>query len=113
MDIKEQITLTVINEFLHVFKISSIKSLKELPKIEKILFENHKNELNLIIDKYIEKLHEHYHAKEISFYDRKRMRNYSYTLFKKLYESNGHKLNYISHKKQENNSIISKNYICL
>jgi len=87
--------------------------LKELPKIGKTLFDNHKGELDLIINKYIDKLHNEYRAKEISFYDRNRMKNYPYTLFKKLYKSNGIKLTYNSDKKQENNKIIPKNFIGL
>lgn len=104
MDYRQQLALIIINDFLHIFKKDSIKGLRELPKIEKILFEKNKIQLESIIEKHIDKLRQTYKSKEISLYDRKRLKNYPYTLFKKLYELNGIKL-----KIEQQNKLLDKN----
>jgi hypothetical protein len=83
---KSELALVVVNEYLVVLGLDTIKELKDLPKIEKSLFENIK--LKDIVSKYIEQLKTLYGQNEIKYYDRNRMKHYEYTLFKKLYELN-------------------------
>jgi hypothetical protein len=104
MDSRQQIALVIINEFLQVFDKTTIEELKQLPKIEKVLFEKNKNELEVIIEKHMNKLRQMYKPNEISLHDRRRLKNYPYTLFKRLYHVNGVVL-----KVSRQNKLIDKN----
>jgi len=89
---KQELALKIINDFFNVFKIDNIDKLDKMPKLEKTLFDKNKDALDVIVEKYISNIHESYDPKNISYYDRKKIKNYPYTLFKKLYECNDIKI---------------------
>jgi len=59
-----------------VFKINNIDKLDKMPKLEKTLFDKNKDALDVIVEKYIGNIHESYDPKNISYYDRKKIKNY-------------------------------------
>jgi hypothetical protein len=103
--------LVVVNEYLVVLGLDTIKNLTDLPKIEKSLFENIK--LKNIVSKYIEQLKTLYGANEISYYERSRLKHYEYILFKKLYEVNGLHIKLRSLLKYIKNSTYIKTSYCI
>lgn len=109
---KYELALKIINEYLKVFNIDKIDNLHKIPKLEKSLFDHHKLSLNEIIDENIDELRNTYTPYEISFYQRKIIINYPYTLFKKLYESNKINIKTKKHfKKLANNNFTSVTYL--
>jgi hypothetical protein len=84
---KSEIALKVINKYLVVFDKPIINDLKDLPQIEKSLFE--KEELKKVVNDHIEDLKNQFGAKQISYYERDRLKNYPLVLFKKLMQDNG------------------------
>jgi hypothetical protein len=83
---KSEIALKVINKYLVVFDKPIINDLKDLPQIEKSLFE--KEELKKVVNDHIEDLKNEFGAKQISYYDRDRLKNYPFIMFKKLMKEN-------------------------
>jgi hypothetical protein len=93
--------LVVVNEYLVVLGLDTIKNLTDLPKIEKSLFENIK--LKNIVSKYIEQLKTLYGQNEISYYTRNIIKNYEYIIFKKILEHNGYKLKTLRKMESDDN----------
>lgn len=109
---KSIVALMIINEYLTIFKCDNIDNLNKLPKIEKKLFDNHKVELDNVISRYIDKLHEIYKPKEISYYDRTKIKNYPYVIFKKLCSCNKINLKIIKQLKRTSNNSYSNVTYC-
>jgi hypothetical protein len=79
--------LPIINQYLEVFNKPKIDKLDDLPEIEKTLFENDK--LKSIVNDNIEELKNKFGPKDISYYDRNKMKHYPFILFKKMLELSG------------------------
>jgi hypothetical protein len=91
---KSKFTLQVVNEYLGVFGLDNISSLNDLPKIETKLFKKEElvPSLTAIVDKHVESLKTLYGTTEIGYYNRHRLKNYEFILFKKILHNNGFKL---------------------
>jgi len=99
---------------LTIFGINNITELDKLPQLDKKLFDDNKEVLNKIIDKHMIDLLKLYTVEELSYYDRKRLKNFAYTFFKNLYKQN--QINLKTKKvfeKMMENSYSNKTYCCI
>ncbi len=111
---KKELALKIVNEFLIVFKIDVVDELQKIPHIEKSLFDDNKEKLDEIITKHTEELLKLYTVKELSYYNRNKVKNYAYPFFKRLYLSNNIKIKSKKNfKKLDNNcyTYITQLYI--
>jgi hypothetical protein len=85
---KQDLALILMNEFMDIFKLAKLSDLTKLEMIDKNSFDENKDKLSDIIEKYKTEILGLYDAGELSFYNRKRSKNYPYVFFKNIYKSN-------------------------